>query len=306
MSLAIVDRLLRYGAPEERESILADIGRSTLVNADNVARMFVDMHGHCATPEYADFPGARPPWPRTWVCFNLPVDPLLNNGERSFSYCVITDSRDSTLLPGVTWIRALIHQVEARDAGYPAYCGGVVAAYSSDRDFAAPLPNDWDQTPRLIEKANMLGVSVPVGGTVMAFPDHIPADRRERWGRTILSSILPVVLLTFSLTNCRNVQRVEEARGVRRSFARRHQDAPALRSYTLAISPMQRELTRAMRAQGVGLTQALHLCRGHFKTFTPERPMFGRHVGRYWWPQHVRGDVARGAVVKDYAVEGAR
>lgn len=28
---------------------------------------------------------------------------------------------------------------------------------------------------------------------------------------------------------------------------------------------------------------AIHQKRGHFKTFTPERPLFGRHAGRYWW-----------------------
>lgn len=46
----------------------------------------------------------------------------------------------------------------------------------------------------------------------------------------------------------------------------------------------------------------IHFCRGHFKIFSEDAPLFGKLTGLYWWDPHVRGDKAKGLVVKDYAV----
>jgi len=47
----------------------------------------------------------------------------------------------------------------------------------------------------------------------------------------------------------------------------------------------------------------IHLSRGHFKTYTAEKPLLGKHVGRYWWQPHVRGQNHEGVVMKDYEVK---
>ena len=46
----------------------------------------------------------------------------------------------------------------------------------------------------------------------------------------------------------------------------------------------------------------VHLCRGHFKEYTNENPLFGKHVGRFWWQPMVRGDKKRGVLNKDYDI----
>ncbi len=46
-----------------------------------------------------------------------------------------------------------------------------------------------------------------------------------------------------------------------------------------------------------------HLCRGHFKTFTDERPLFGKYSGTFWWNPQSRGDRSKGVVEKDYRVK---
>ena len=48
----------------------------------------------------------------------------------------------------------------------------------------------------------------------------------------------------------------------------------------------------------------VHLCRGHFKEYTEERPLFGRVTGRFWWQPCARGNAQRGAVIKDYKIRG--
>jgi len=49
----------------------------------------------------------------------------------------------------------------------------------------------------------------------------------------------------------------------------------------------------------------VHLCRGHFKEYTQEHPLFGSLTGRYWWQPHVRGQNHDGIVMKDYEVKQA-
>lgn len=44
----------------------------------------------------------------------------------------------------------------------------------------------------------------------------------------------------------------------------------------------------------------IHLARGHFKTYTAEAPLLGKHVGRFFWQPHVRGRNRDGMIVKDY------
>jgi len=45
----------------------------------------------------------------------------------------------------------------------------------------------------------------------------------------------------------------------------------------------------------------VHLCRGHFKEFSKESPLFGKHIGRYWWQPIVRGK-GDGMINKDYQI----
>jgi hypothetical protein len=119
----------------------------------------------------------------------------------------------------------------------------------------------------------------------------------------LLDNQLIPVLFAISLMHCRNVslRTVEPPQGVSRK-ARRRSRHPLLRYQVLEISPMRRILDTEGAATTKGLGHALHICRGHFKTYTREAPLFGKHVGRYWWPDVARGTPARGAVTSDYRV----
>jgi hypothetical protein len=46
----------------------------------------------------------------------------------------------------------------------------------------------------------------------------------------------------------------------------------------------------------------LHVCRGHFRTYTTEAPLFGKYTGRYWIPQHTRGTKSLGEIHKVYDI----
>lgn len=118
------------------------------------------------------------------------------------------------------------------------------------------------------------------------------------------------VLFSISLTHCRNVSVVENdglyiSRQERRRAERRG-DPPALKFYTLEIGAITRALREEGGAEKTGLKRALHICRGHFATYTEEKPLFGKYAGRFWVPAHVRGTTEAGQVIKDYSVKAPK
>lgn len=113
---------------------------------------------------------------------------------------------------------------------------------------------------------------------------------------------MQVVLLALSFLHCKNVkmQPVRPEPKLSRAYRRRH--GQELVSYhTLDITPM-RAVMAAPAADGSGPAgkKALHIARGHFKTFD-ERPLFGRWKGVFWWSPMVRGTGPR-KVVTDFRV----
>lgn len=104
-------------------------------------------------------------------------------------------------------------------------------------------------------------------------------------------------LMFLSCTNIRTIDVVPTSKEQRK---RRQIGRPPLVSYkTLQLQP---------KAGGGGgdsknlWTNRVHLCRGHFATYTDAAPLFGKYVGRFWIPPHARGRADRGIVNKEYAV----
>lgn len=120
---------------------------------------------------------------------------------------------------------------------------------------------------------------------------------------TTLNGLCALGVAGLTFMNCRNVVlRDPVAPKQKKAFERRHGCKPA-RYYTLDIAPLRKAVGPEMAVgSGISLARALHLCRGHFKDFSAEKPLFGKLTGRYWWSPQVRGKAEAGVVVKDYNV----
>lgn len=123
----------------------------------------------------------------------------------------------------------------------------------------------------------------------------------------LMSGMLLPSLFAISLMNCKNVTLDEQEphEKASRNWERKH-GRPLTRYHLLEIGEVRTSLSREGRAKEDGLKKALHVCRGHFKTYTQERKLFGKHEGTFWWPEHRRGSPERGEVQKDYAPRPAR
>lgn len=124
---------------------------------------------------------------------------------------------------------------------------------------------------------------------------------------TMLCATRNVGLAAYALLNCENVA-VECQGDDGRSGKKERNAKRGLRWHRLVIvKPGTKKLhgVRVPRREGQPLTSE-HLCRGHFKIYTTESPLFGKYTGTYWWSPHVRGDRSAGVTLKDYRVVSAR
>ena len=121
--------------------------------------------------------------------------------------------------------------------------------------------------------------------------------------------LLKPLLLAISFMHCGNVQRVPQYPSPKLNKKRQARNLPPQNKFhLLEIAPMKRILQLAAdQYRGVrgasGIEMALHKCRGHFKTYTPEKPLFGHNVGRWFWAPTARGTARRGTVSKKYEVK---
>lgn len=114
-------------------------------------------------------------------------------------------------------------------------------------------------------------------------------------------------LLALSFMHCKNVAQREVAQpAFERQVWRKKHKRPLVRYKVLDIDPMKRTLASEGGSETGGLKKALHICRGHFVTYTEEKPLFGKVSGTFWKPQHIRGSKKEGLVLKDYRVHPKR
>jgi hypothetical protein len=111
------------------------------------------------------------------------------------------------------------------------------------------------------------------------------------------------LLLAICFMHAKNVSTpvVAPPAALAAKYARRH--GQALTTYrVLVVEPVAGGERHATRPGAEQAARAMHLCRGHFKTFTADHPLFGKYSGTFWWASAVRGTSDAGVVVKRYAV----
>ncbi len=140
------------------------------------------------------------------------------------------------------------------------------------------------------------------GGGPVRLSQPPPDNFVQGYGNVIAKLVLPA-LLTISFLHCKNVtvSQVTPPEKLSQKYRRRH-GMGLTRYHVLEIRPLKRVLEAHRIGSGGSFRAALHICRGHFKTFTPDAPLLGRHTGTYWWAAQVRGSKEEGVVLKDYRV----
>ena len=108
----------------------------------------------------------------------------------------------------------------------------------------------------------------------------------------------------LKLLSCKNIEPIDNEPPAKLNKSRVKKGKQPLCTYkTLVIKPTSKR-QQSLEAQGLWENR-IHLCRGHFKEFSIEKPLFGKYSGRYWWQPAVRGRNREGVVMKDYDVRSS-
>jgi hypothetical protein len=316
----LVNRDGDFVLPEEK-----DVG---FVDADDVAEYFYDNIPKNLVDNMKNV-CIRPPWNLTWMEYSLPdVEPVSNDDEMEILAHSLLQS-----VPGGLQIGTYIFCYDVPEDAYRSSLKNDLAMYlipklspDIDLDYALPL---WKRSAELQGRDKIMrNISMQYECHSIQIMIIYMADRK-RWfnvGYTILyldenGLMIPnagaeVVdpgdeytqiiagqpfFLTLGLLNCRNVEmKVVPYSGAQKKKFKKY-GSPIITRRTLVIHPSGKRYEGS--GTGTGLKKRWHMCRGHFKTFTEEAPLFGRVTGTFWWQPQVRGSKSLGEVHKDYQIE---
>ena len=296
--MPILDRMLKLrsqcGVPED--DIEAAWG-AVKVRADVPA----DMYWQSSTEVWRidhDYPPMRLPFPTMWIEWSQPQ--AWKSGRRDIQI-------GSSMIVGPQ-LGALLVEVEIPDDRVMHYTAPGV------QPLKVVIPRSAHSAFQLIPYGMREGrlssfpfsVLVPLNKEGMQFRQPMycgnwAPNEEESAKLTIdfLQSRFSVALLAIGLMNCKNVTTTEFESTVR--IGRKgHRRSPGVVYRTINV-PGYPSGTGGGSGQATDV-MPLHRVRGHFKTFTPEAPLLGQHVGTYWWGWQVRGNKKNGATVTDYRV----
>lgn len=115
------------------------------------------------------------------------------------------------------------------------------------------------------------------------------------------SGFINPVLYSLALSNCKNVVTQEIGNFTDRGKRNRYRKWK-YRHYVMQIRPMQEVTKHEHIGDPISKDLSFHFCRGHFKTYTEEKPLFGKYIGTFHWNAYTRGSIKSGIVSKDYNI----
>lgn len=125
----------------------------------------------------------------------------------------------------------------------------------------------------------------------------------ENFLSLFIGEILLSVYFSTTFLHCNNVEYYEKSHPEKLQRANKKRGKKRQEVYkVLDIGQLKKQSKSQSGDNEDELRTALHICRGHFKTYTEENKLFGKYTGTYWWPMHKRGSKEHGEIKKDYKI----
>lgn len=263
------------GYDDLRERVASVVGTPPmLVDVSNVARWWFTVHEK-ESVDPVDFPNLAPPWPDAWFEYTLPrldgIHPTYGGARVGVHMKTDEDTADG-------WVLSFMVFVRLPNAPDTRFQGGLLVDVER---LGSTAGHWWELAPPCFFGSD--------GGA----DDYIG----------VTPAFVYPAMMALGFTHCKNVKMVEHATPPKVAAKRAKSGKPVGVTYkTLVIDGMKETLRTEGGIAQNGLKKALHICRGHFATYTADKPLFGKVVGTVWKPMHTRGSKERGEVKKDYKV----
>lgn len=288
--------------------------KTTLVDISNVARWFFEESGKEGWDANRDFPVIVPPWPRTWFEFGCPKRIRVNNDMLSVTD--VSGVRFGVYMATIEIPEEASTRVLKDDfliAQIKRYYPGNIPPIGSERGERTSAAVKDGARCRWVTIWNMYMAKrslVPIGLGIH-YVDYEGKNidgaqyglfAKEIGGDQWASMGIMATLFAISLLHCKNVELVNEPIS-KKASKRQGRNGDRVIYKTLVIEPLKKQIRNENHGEKTNIHRALHICRGHFATYTEERPLFGKLSGTFWIPMHVKGDKKYGEVKKDYQVK---
>lgn len=220
------------------------------------------------------------------------------------------NSRDYLFMSGGTPIKMPYQSMmfdffQHNPSGSNCKASVVVNRYGGDEGFVGNWGEQYELGCFLYNKTNNIWQMLPElvfvkDGTISSYMKAFDIGEEKR--NPIVHYCAAMSHRCIMLLNCKNIQKELVKAPRKLNLKRRKTGKQELFDYHVLniVVPSKR---KDYQEKGTPLSHnRVHLCRGHFKEYTTEHPLFGRLTGLYWWQPHVRGQNKDGIVMKDYKV----
>ena len=228
------------------------------------------------------------------------LDKIMDNGDFVNVEKYLLDNKDNIKIPYDTMWFDYVYASDKNSLKIGLLIQRINEGYIGIHCFAH-LFGHWNPQPRVIAinfDKNIIGI------TTIENAEKIIDDDSEQY-RLLCHSLgnATIAFANFILfLNCKNIGTKTVHLPVKLNNKRKKKGKLPIFSYkTLVITNLD-----GTPKKGLSLDKwhnRIHMARGHFKTYTAEHPLLGKHVGRFWWNAHVRGKNKDGVVMKDYEVK---
>lgn len=280
--LATPDREFKgfHFAPKMK-NLKRDLRQAVIIDADDIADLY---RGESASKNLLSPPGEMeglaPPFDLFWIEYDSVSSPDLRSGVL---FRVHPESMLQYVAPryqgkDVKW------SLEANMASHDGDCW--------DMDYVH-IYYEIDRTGRLVQH-----------GTERQPDSQLDPSGHKRSHQTSLTAFMEnyPAFKAIELLHRRSGTKGDiGASKVEREQYRCESIKELLRHNTLKVIPGPKVKSQNMNTSS-SYRYALHLTRGHFKTYDESNKLLGKHVGTYWWEPQIRGSKDKGIISKDYRV----
>lgn len=320
------------GMPSEFSAKLKD--HLVPVDIDNAVRWFYEKNSQEIWDYELDFPCPLSPWNMAWFESGMPrfsnnegrkVDLSPNNSlARKIGWQVIQIPFKKPDIPrenlALEIIRSSMALAGARPDKLPRYeysdeqMAAIKARGPAFIQWAMLYSFSWEDkaTPLMIEYAyhDSAGVMITQSrGGILVAPnqDKMTDEEKRQAGRELAASFL-CLYFSLCLLHTKNVSIKDEPCPFshKKKKGSAETKAKGTRFKVLDIAPLKEQVRYTVKSGGgepdSEIKRALHICRGHYRRYTEDSKLFGKHTGIFWIPAHARGSKDIGEIKKDYRI----
>lgn len=241
----------------------------------------------------------RLPYPLIWIDSSFSNAPNVRCAWATNENPAATNTKEAILVQKVTetvWYVAFLTYFSEAKRWCVSFTPSYIAVGGTTKDNAITLSALFkEKVVNEYEDGNI----IPFYIRGVKYPPHTRdlIINEQRINLTLLQH-------TIKLLNCKNITTQNNAPDEALNRARRKRGRQELFTYkTLKLSLPADKQGKRPKGEPTGEHCRIHFCRGHFKEYTADAPLFGRITGLWWWQPHVRGRNRDGIVMKDYEVK---